>query len=244
MPDTNLNTNVEPPNTPDTVVTTATTINFEDLVAKARQDEKSKLYPQIEKLKAEVTRLTEKLNNLLLSGSEKDDVLKSKDDKIAELETKIAELEAKGESSVEKDKVAKDLEKRIAELEKALSDKDAEIAIKELEGYRKEKIQGLDESVLDLVNGSTKEEIDASVEKAKALFDKISSKLGTKLPDTTAPNTPPVVPKPNVSDHDDIFKDTKVEDIMSMNITTPEGRKKWDEMRGTLGLKQTSRYKR
>jgi len=223
--------------TTNNTTTSNSTIDFEALIAKARQDEKNKLYPQIEKLKGELEAKTAKMNDLLLSGSEKDDVVKTKDAKIAELEKKITELTEKEGKHVETSKEAKELEKKIAELEQKLADKDREIAQKELESYRKEKVTGLDDSVLDLVSGSTKEEIDASVEKAKALYEKISSKFSdTKKEEEKKEDKKMPLPnfQPNTSD--EIFKDTKTEDIMAMDITSPEGRKNWEDMRKKLGI--------
>jgi uncharacterized membrane protein YgaE (UPF0421/DUF939 family) len=76
-----------------------------------------------------------------------------------------------------------------------------------------------------VVVGSTKEEIDASYEKAKAKYDKIASKFAT----TTKEDTPliPKVPT-NVNE---AFKNIKPEDIANMSA------KEWKEHRKTLGLK-------
>jgi hypothetical protein len=189
------------------------------------------------------------MNALLLSGSEKDDDIKSKEVKIAELEKKIADLEEKEGKHVETSKEQKELEKKVAELEKQLADKDAEISRIALESYRKEKSAGLDESVVDLVSGSTKEEIDASVVKAKALFEKISAKFGgvtkedekkeetsEKKEEEKKPDNKIPLPNVNLNDSEKIFRDAKPEDFRDMDISTPEGRKHWEKMRVELGI--------
>ena len=48
------------------------TVNFEDLIANARKQEKDKLYPQIKKLEEEKKKLVEKNNQHLLTIGEKD----------------------------------------------------------------------------------------------------------------------------------------------------------------------------
>ena len=47
----NLENNVQTQEVKTEEVKTSTTINYEDLIAKARMDEKNKLYPEIEKWK-------------------------------------------------------------------------------------------------------------------------------------------------------------------------------------------------
>ena len=42
------------------------TVNYEQLIAQARREEKEKLYPQIEKLKAQAEVLTKQVNEALL----------------------------------------------------------------------------------------------------------------------------------------------------------------------------------
>ena len=65
----------------------ANTVNFEDLIAKARQQEKAKLYPQIQKLQEQNNALTEKNNTHLLTIGEKDA-------RISELEKELTDIKA------------------------------------------------------------------------------------------------------------------------------------------------------
>lgn len=240
MPD-ETNVNVETPVTPPTGTDDGKVFNLED-IQKARTDEKNKLYPQIEKLKAEVAKLNEKLSARLLSDSEKDEEINSKSEEIAVLTAKIEKLEAKGEKAKVTDSLAKDLQVKLDEAIKALDAKDAEIAQIKLTSYKAEKIKGLDESVVDIVSGNTEAEIDASVEKAKALYEKISAKFATKKEEEkpeTKPATSPTetLPKVNLSSVDaSSFNSLKAEDIVGVDVTTPQGRKAWQEMKSKLGL--------
>jgi DNA repair exonuclease SbcCD ATPase subunit len=191
----NTNTNAnnggnEPSKTPP-----VSTINYEDLIAKARTEEKNKLYPEIEKFKAQVDEKVTKINELLISIATRDEDLKSKDAEINKLQEEITVLKEEGVKGMEKDKTVEELQKKVSALEKTLQDKDNEIAsVKtqyELKEYRAEKIKDVDETVYDLVTGNTKEEIDASVEKAKAFYDKVASKF-TQNNQNTQTNNPPL----------------------------------------------------
>jgi len=225
-----------------TLETTGNTTNdgklfdHEDL-AKARADEKNKLYPQIEKLKAEVVKLSDKLSANLLSISEKEDAIKEKDTKISELEAKISKLDEKGAEQKVSDKLVKELQTKLDEALKLLGDKESEVAEIKLCAYKAEKIKDLDESVVDLVTGNTEADIDASIEKAKAIFEKVSAKFADKKVDTSA-QTKSTLPKVNLSTiNENTFKDVKPEDIMTLDVKTAEGRKAWQEMKARMGMK-------
>lgn len=204
---------------------TAPTVNYEDLIAKARTDEKNKLYPEIEKLKAEVAKNVERINALLISVAEKDELLKQKDKELAEKDAKYTALEKEGANGM--DKELKALQEQLAQLQADLAKKDDEIvqvkAKAEVDSYKATKLKDLDEDFHDLVVGNTKEEIDASYAKAKEKFEKIASKYG---------QTPQVgLPKPNPSVVNNTYKEVKPEDISKM--TSAE----YAEYRKTLGFK-------
>ena len=77
--------NVADTNTTATTGETTPTINIEDLMAKARSEEKAKLYPKIEKLEKENKALVEKNNTHLLSLGEKDALITSLNKEIEQL---------------------------------------------------------------------------------------------------------------------------------------------------------------
>lgn len=157
-------------------------INFEDLISKARQEEKAKLYPQIESLKEKVNELTEKNNQNLL-------VIEEKDRKIKELEKEIEKLKnSKVESESETVKRLQaendELRKKLEEAEKNKVDKaELEKTIRaeveqeyEVKLYRLEKINSpeyRDKIIPELVMGITKEEIDRTLELARQRYEEI-----------------------------------------------------------------------
>ena len=61
---------------------TTPTINYEDLIAKARKEEKEKQYKAIEKLKTQANTLTEQHNNDLLKIADLEKQLKDANDKL------------------------------------------------------------------------------------------------------------------------------------------------------------------
>lgn len=206
-------------------------------IAKARTDEKNKLYPQIEKLKAEVVKLSDKLSASTLSDTDKDKVIKESELKIAELEAKVTKLEEKGVDSKVREKLVKELQAKLDEALQLLGDKEAEVAQIKISAYKADKVKDLDDSVIDLVTGNTEADIDASIEKAKAIFEKISAKFADKKVDIPAQQKS-TLPKVNLSAiNESTFKDVKPEDIMTLDVTTKEGRKAWQEMKARMGMR-------
>lgn len=236
MSDVNSDLNVKPNDaTTSTTLNTVPPVNVEDLLAKVRAEEKGKLYPEIEKLKAEVNVKVERINGLLLSVAEKDEQNKALNKEIEKLQKQIEEVKEEGAKSVVDSKELKELKEQLTKLEKELEAKDAVIASKEAEAealklkaendsYIKEKLKDLDESVHDLVFGNSKEEIDATYAKAKSAYEKMANKLGK----------PSVMPKPGVSPHTDMgeFKNMTPEQIRALGSDPV----KWKEFRKTLNL--------
>lgn len=201
-------------------------VNFEDLVAKARKEEKDKLYPQIKDLKEENGKLTEKVNAQLLTIESKDKEItalkaeleeaknatsKSDDDKVKALKKEIKDLKAEKEA-LEKDKVD------VTEIENNIR------AEYEVKLYREQKLrEGGNEIIPELVTGVTKEDIDASFEVAKNRYNDIIKNVVS----TTVSN----LPTNNVETGKFSAKDFKPEDIANMSPA------EWAEKRKLLGLK-------
>lgn len=204
--------NVEPTVTTFTTNTTNATpsdpkpsgsVNFEELIAKARKEEKDKLYPEITSLKS-------KNNDLLL-------VIGERDKKIAELDSKISELEKQVEEST--GKVSASKSKEISELRATISKLEADLEISkrdteeiktrsELELYKVTKIsQAGAEVIPELVSGSTREEIDAAIEASKQRYQEIISKAtgGVRLPN------------PSTTKLNETFSNKTPEDIRKMS---------------------------
>lgn len=204
----------------------ANTVNFEDLIAKARQQEKAKLYPQIQKLQEQNNALTEKNNAHLLTIGEKDA-------RISELEKQLAEsnnASKKGASEKEASLLSK-----IAELEKELTDIKANtVSREELEAeikaeydvklYREQKLREVGDTVIpELITGTTIEEIDASIKVSQERYNQITSKVLGGVQ----------VPVANVNTSSFQSKDLKIEDIANLDPRSPE----YAQLRARLGLR-------
>lgn len=225
MPETNANTNVDNNIVPPVNTTPVPpVINYEDLIAKARNDEKEKLYPQIEKLKSENEKLIQRVNELLLSNATQTETEKLTAKEISELKAKVEELNAEGEKNVMKDKTVQDLQLEIQKLQDQLTLSANEVTKVrteyELKEYRSTKLKDVDESVHELVFGASKEDIDASAEKAKATYEKIASKFQTTPPPANQVQTSSFnrVPPVNMSTVNDQFKQVSEADIANMSM--------------------------
>ena len=222
----------------------APTINYEDLIAKARREEKEKQYKTIEKLKGQINTLTEQHNGDLLV--------------VADLKEKLASAEAKlttaGGSDSEEVKTLKselkkaqdDVATLTAENEKFKSQKpvsreevEAEVRAElekeyEVKTYKAEKMAELKDDILvpELVMGTTKEEIDASIQSALERSASIKKSLGigdeTPKPQKRTPKSPA---NPSVSGVQD--KEISMEYLASLDV----GSKEYAEVRKQLGLR-------
>lgn len=145
-----------------------------DDLAKARAQEKAKLYPQMEKMQEELANLKKKAEEEALSRADKE----------AKRAAKEAEREAKQKDKEEKELSFKELlskkeqefESRIEaerlERERAFALLDTERKFQDLMNYRAQRIEEERDSIvpqlIDLVNGSSQEDIEQSIETLKA----------------------------------------------------------------------------
>lgn len=166
--------------TPDP--TPAPQINYEQLIAQARKEEKDKLYPKMQKLEEENKKLVQTGNdNLIKIG----DLTQSVSNLTAELQKyqtgevvneEIEKLKSQVEALTAENQNLKDsapdIEKIRAEIEQEY----------EIKAYASEQRTAHKDDVLssflEEIAGTTKEEIDASVEKAKAKTLSIKKDLG------------------------------------------------------------------
>ena len=226
----------EPKNTP--------TINYEDLISKARAEEKAKQYKTIEKLKGQIETLTKQHNEDLLKIGQLEEDLKTANSKlqtagqgdseeIKTLKEEIATLKA--------DKVG--LEKQLEDVyNDTVTREELENEIRtELEAeyttktYRAEKMAELKDEILvpELVIGNTVEEIDASIEVALEKSKSIREKLGIvdgqpKSPQGRTPKTPS---NPSMSRVQD--SQFSMEYIAGLDVSSPE----YAEFRKQMGLR-------
>jgi hypothetical protein len=156
-----------------------TTMNFEHLIAQARREEKEKLYPQIEKLKAQAEVLTKQINEALLAKGAaekeladlKESQKKGDSEEVTKLKAQIEALKSDNENLKKNTVSEEDLRKKLEE----------EYQVKL---YAKDKLAENKDKILSVfaekVVGNTKEEIDLAIEKAIASSDEIRKELGVE----------------------------------------------------------------
>ena len=155
------------------------TMNFEQLIAQARREEKEKLYPQIEKLKAQAEVLTKQVNEALLAKGAvekeladlKESQKKGDSEEVTKLKAQVEALKSENEDLKKNTVSEEDLRKKLEE----------EYQVKL---YAKDKLAENKDKILSVfaekVVGNTKEEIDSAIEKAIASSDEIRKELGVE----------------------------------------------------------------
>lgn len=220
---------------------TTPTINYEDLIAKARKEEKEKQYKTIEKLKGQVNTLTEQHNNDLLKIADLEKKLKEANDKLTTAGNGDSEevKTLKGTiKTLEKEK--EDLDKKVKEFEtnKPVSREEVEAEVRaeleaeyEVKTYKAEKMAELKDDLLvpELVFGNTKEEIDASLQLALNRSAEIKKNLG--IGEKPAKRTPKNTSNPSSSSVMD--KEVSLERLAGMDVSSPE----YAQLRKQLGLR-------
>ena len=226
----------EPKNTP--------TINYEDLISKARKEEKDKQYKTIEKLKGQIETLTKQHNEDLLKVGQLEEDLKTANSKLStagqgdseEIKTLKATIETLTKEKADLEKKIKDIEDNTVtreELEAEIrTELEAEYTTKT---YRAERMAELKDEILvpELVIGNTVEEIDASIEVALEKSKSIREKLGIvdgqpKSPQGRTPKTPS---NPSMSRVQD--SQFSMEYIAGLDVSSPE----YAEFRKQMGLR-------
>lgn len=219
-------------------------INFEHLIAQARKEEKDKLYPQIEKLKNENANLVSNINNYLL--------------KIGDLEALVEKLQ-NNEGSSEKDATINDLNTQVATLTQELDNLKKNTVSEEelrtqisaeyeakyaLDKFKDKAIADAGDDILSVfvseVQGTTEEEITASIEAAKAktietkkslgLIDEKGEPINTNKSNDKG-NKPPTPPTPAPSSAPTEKFDAEY--VRNLDPRSPE----YAEWRKKMGLK-------
>lgn len=195
------------------------TVNFEDLIAKARKEERDKLYPELNKYK-------EKVNSLMLVIAERDSEIADLKKELEEVKKENAKLKENVEKGVKTNKTISELTTTISVLERQLEELqakyDADVTALKLEAFKKEKIaEAGGELIPELVTGNSEEEIIASIELAKQRYQEIIQKAVQNV------QMPAANPNQNIIQ----LKEKSIDEISSM---TPQ---QWAEYRKQLGLK-------
>lgn len=157
-------------------------VNYEALISKARQEEKDKLYPEINRLKTENALLTKQHNEALLKSG----VLEQKIEKLEkELESgnkeESTKLQAKIDALTEENKKLKEDTPKEEDIRKSI---EAEYEVKL---YLKDKLAENKDLILSAfknsVVGNTKEEVDEAIKKAIENSNETRKELGLEIPD-------------------------------------------------------------
>jgi len=146
--------------------TTASKFYTEDDLARVRSQEKDKLYPEIERLKEQVNSLTkEKEEKAARKAAEAADEEAKRRAKLEE------ELDAKGLVELKTKELQEQLERERQERERAFALLEREQKFAELQAYRQQILEQERDNIipelLDLVNGNSIEELQASVDGLK-----------------------------------------------------------------------------
>ena len=218
------------------------TVSYEQLIARARQEEKDKLYPQLQAEKDKVKELIQKNNELLVkmcSLHNEYDVVKAqlddlKNNKGVNENAEITKLKA------ELDKVKKEYKEfKEGTVDEATLRQQVEAEVKqqyEVEMYKVEKLNSDEfkgQIIPELVSGDTKEAIDESLAKSKARYEELigvnknqqQQQQGQQL------GAVPTMPVGNPNTQSFISATISAEEIQRM---TPA---QWAEYRTKLGLK-------
>lgn len=170
MAEQNPNSNTEP------------TVDIQAEIEKARKEERTKLYADIEKLKTDLAEKAKTCNDNYVTIS---NLQKQVDEKVKELQevdeklTKAKE-DGKMEANKDLDLIKQELEDYKAKLAKAEKDFADYKTAEEVKSYRTDKIKDIDDEFKELVKGNNKEEIDASYEQIKSLQDAVKEKYSKK----------------------------------------------------------------
>lgn len=220
------------------------TINYEDLIAKARKEEKEKQYKTIEKLKGQITTLTEQHNNdLLVVAGLKEDLAKAESklsttgdgdsEAVKTLKEEIKTLQESVTKLTDENKKLKEVESPSREEIEAEVRAELE-AEYEVKTYKAEKMAELKDEILvpELVMGTTKEEIDASIKSALDRSAKIKESLGVNSENKKQQKRTPKSPaNPSISGIQN--KEISMEYLASLDV----GSKEYAEVRKQLGLR-------
>lgn len=191
-------------------------VDIQAELEKARKQERDKLHADMERLKNEIAEKAKTCNENYITISNLRKELETAKKSLDEVDNRISKAKEDGKVEVSKDLEAvkaelEEYKNKLAKAEKEFADyKVAE----EIKSYRATKITDIEEEFKELVKGDTKEEIDASYEKVKALQETVKEKYGKK--ETQQKNTLPNPKQQNKTPKslDDLLK--------KFNSMTPE----------------------
>lgn len=216
--------------TPEPTQTQQQTINYEQLISQARQEEKAKLYPEITKLKAEKEAQLKRINELIIQVAEKDELIKQKDSEVKNATSKKVDSEE-----------VKALKLKVEELTTSLALKVSELDEIKLTTYKESKIREVgSELVPELVRGTTAEEIDSSIVVAQQAYQAIMAKVQTATPpqaqSQVMPQVNPTMPVVNPTVNPVQTTGMDISSLSGTSLFDSNGREQYNQLRKQLGL--------
>ena len=153
-----------------------------DDLAKAREQEKAKLYPQMEKMKEELATLKKAREEEAAKEAERAAARAAKDaEKAAKAKQKEEELSVKELLSKKEQEWQSQLEAERLERERAFAMLEKEREFQELNNYRQGRLEQERDNIvpelIDLISGNTKDEIEQSISMLKEKSASISSSV-------------------------------------------------------------------
>jgi len=155
-----------------------------DAIAKAREQEKNKLYPQMEKMREELSSLKKSEEERIAQEAARKEQRRQRDAEVAaqkkreedetlELRDLLSKKEAEWQSQLEAERT---------EREKAFALLEREREFQELQQYRAQRIEQERDNIIpdliDMVQGNTQDEVEASIASLKAksanIFDSVA----------------------------------------------------------------------
>lgn len=225
---------------------TPPTVNYEDLISKARKEEKDKQYKNIERLKTQVNTLTEQHNNDLLTIADLEKKLEEANKKLTtagsgdseEIKTLKATIQTLEGEKADLDKKVKDYEANKPQSREEI-EKEVRTELEkeyEVKTYKAQKMVELKDQLLvpELVGGDTKEDIDKSIEAALSRSEEIRKSLGIVGGEGGEKKPPKRTPKSPANPSGGTgTKEVSFERLATMDVRSKE----YAELRQQLGLK-------
>ena len=181
------------------------TFYTDDDLAKVRSQEKEKLYPQIENLKAELNSFKKEKEEEAAQRAAEAEAIAAK-----VREEALAELDSKSYADARLSELQEQLERERVERERAFALLEREKTYADLQAYRQQIIDQERDSIIpelvDLIQGNTREEVQASVENLKDRSARILESAQSAMQNArkemkgTSVTTPPNGPLENNSE--------------------------------------------
>lgn len=192
----------------------------EDLIAKAREQEKQKLYPQLERLKDEVSQLRKEREEREAEEARLRAEAEAEAKRRAEEEMDVREL-----LRTKEQEWSQQLEQERLERERAIALLDQERQFQELQAYRMQRLEQERDNIipelLDLIDGGTPDEIENSIaslkERSSRILDSAQQAMQSARRDMVG--TRPTVPASGPLDTDSEQRQFSPDDIKNMSIS-------------------------